>query len=251
MLIRRKGVQFEIKDADKGVVMAVFATLGVIDKDGDITLPGFFGEQEVVMLPAHDWKSVPIGKGTIREVGDKAIAELQMNLDIEEGRKWFSALKFDASHGKPLQQYSYGFTVVDGGSSDGGQDAAGQKAYRTLRSTPEGKPGCVVHEVSPVLVGAGEGTGTLAVKDAGLKFCDEVEAAVAAAEGTIHRAKSLADMRAKEGRGMSAANREKLSHLLARLKAAGDALAPLLSDDDDRKAARVELRRTLRLQTGI
>ena len=57
-------------------------TLNVIDKDGDVTLPGFFGRQEVSMLPAHDRHHVPLGKGTIEEVGDEAIAQIKMNLDI-------------------------------------------------------------------------------------------------------------------------------------------------------------------------
>ena len=251
-MIVRKHAQFEIKDAEKGVIMAVFATLNVIDKDGDITLPGFFGEQEVVMLPAHDWSSVPIGKGVIREVGDKAVAELQMNLEIEEGQKWFSALKFDMAHGKPLQEYSYGFTVQEGGSSQGGQDAAGAKAYRTLRPTPKGEPGCIVHEVSPVLVGAGNGTGTLSVKSAGLKFCDELEETIKSAEGTITRAGSLAELRAKEGRSLSAASREKLATLTERLKTALATVEPLLSDDDARrKAARVEIGRSLAIEGGL
>ncbi|CAN0424065.1 unnamed protein product, partial [Phaeothamnion confervicola] len=33
----------------------VVATLGVIDHDGDVTLPGFFGRQNIVLLPSHDW----------------------------------------------------------------------------------------------------------------------------------------------------------------------------------------------------
>ena len=39
-----------VKAADKGEVSAVFSTFGVKDHDGDVTLPGAFGEQRVKLL---------------------------------------------------------------------------------------------------------------------------------------------------------------------------------------------------------
>lgn len=159
-MIFRKPVDIkEVKDT--GMVVAVIATLNVVDKDGDVTLPGFFGEQEVVMLPCHDWGHIPLGKGRVYESGDKAVAEMKMNLDLESAREWHSALAFDLKNGRPLQQYSYGFNILSGGSSDGEKDG---RKVRFLQPAPGGAPGCKVHEISPVLVGAGEGTGTLAVK---------------------------------------------------------------------------------------
>jgi hypothetical protein len=253
MMLIRKTIQSFKDVTDKGTVLAVFSTLGVIDKDGDITLPGFIGSQHVAMLPTHDWKHVPIGKGTTRESGDQVLAELKMNLEIPSAKDWLSAIKFDLENGEPLQEYSYGFTIQDGGASEGGQDASGAKAYRTLRPTPEGKAGCIVHEVSPVLVGAGENTRTLAAK--GAKFGDELEMALAAIDGLVIRAKSLADLRAKDGRGLSAVNVERIKSLRERIKLADGSISPLLQDDDARneahKAARVELRRFLKNQAGI
>ncbi len=256
-MIIRKNV--EIKDVtDSGLIIVAFATLGVIDKDGDITLPGFFGEQDAIMLPTHNWQHRPLGKGPIKEVGDKAIAEMKVNLDDPEAKNWHSWLKFDMKNGKPLQEYSYGFTIVDGGSSPGGQDASGAKALRTLRKTPAGDPGCLVHEVSPVVVGAGEGTGTLSVKAAkegeptGLKFCDELEAALSAIDGVVTRAGSLADLRWKEGRGLSAASKERLVKMVDRLKAVGVPIESLLSKDAEvRAAARREINRSLAIEAGI
>lgn len=249
-MILRKG--FKVKEASKeGVVVACFATMGVIDKDGDITLPGFFGKQDVVMLPAHDWKHVPIGKGTVRESGDQAIAELKMNLAIPAAADWHKALLFDLENGPALQEYSYGFTIRDGGSSPGGEDAQKNKAARTLRPTPEGEPGCIIHEVSPVLVGAGARTGTLAAKGDGQRFIDEAAAALEAVEGLVGRAGALAALRGKDGRGMSAANTEKLKQLAARLEAAKAALSPLLTEDESRRALRAELGRSLFAEGGL
>jgi len=57
---------FQIKEvSDKGLVRAVIATLNVRDKDGDVTLSGAFGNQDVVVLPTHNWGHVPIGKGLL------------------------------------------------------------------------------------------------------------------------------------------------------------------------------------------
>jgi hypothetical protein len=155
----------EIKELkDSGVIRAVIATLNVIDKDGDVTLPGAFGEQEVVVVPAHDWSHIPIGKGVIREEGNQAIAEIQMNMGIASGQEWFTALKFDLEKGKPLQEWSYGFNIREGGVGDGEMDG---RRVRFLRGLTDGRPGLEVHEVSPVLVGAGQNTGTLYAK--GLK----------------------------------------------------------------------------------
>lgn len=243
MLIR-KAIQSFKDVTDKGMVRAVFSTLGVIDKDGDVTLPGFIGVQHVAMLPTHDWKHVPIGKGATSEVGDHVIADLKMNLEIPSAKDWLSAIKFDLENGQPLQEYSYGFTIMDGGAADG-IEVNGQKAYRTLQPVPGGGAGCIVHEVSPVLVGAGENTRTLAAK--GVQFCDEAETACRAVDALIARAKSLAELRAKDDRRLSVVSRERLKELLVRLDAALPLLRGVTSDDEARIAARVELGRALRL----
>jgi len=154
---------FQIKEvSDKGLVRAVIATLNVRDKDGDVTLSGAFGNQDVVVLPTHNWGHVPIGKGLVREEDGKAIAEIQMNMEIPAARDWFNALKFDLQKGQPLQEWSYGFTIKEGGAVQGEWEG---RQVRFLKPTEDGEPGLKVHEVSPVLVGAGQDTGTLAVKE--------------------------------------------------------------------------------------
>jgi HK97 family phage prohead protease len=147
----KSGVRIKAVD-DQGRGMARIATLGVVDKDLDITKSGAFGEQKVKLLPAHDWKSVPLGKARVFEHGDEVLADFQLNLEIEAAKAWHSAIKFDMSDGNPIQEYSYGFTIIkaDWGEYEG-------KSVRFLEKLK-------VHEVSPVVVGAGIGTGTLEVK---------------------------------------------------------------------------------------
>ena len=221
---------FRIKEVgDKGMVTAVIATLNVIDKDGDVILPGFFGKQEVVMLPAHDRHSIALGKGTLEEVDDEAIAQIQMNLGIQKAKDWHSALKFDLDNGKPLQEWSFGFRTFEDGVSQGEMQ---DQRVQFLGPRPDGSPGAKVDEVSPVLVGAGENTRTVEVKEN--TFLGEASKVLAAVDTFATRVKSLAELRAKQGRCLSAANMEKLKDMKARLTCLMTAFDGFLENDPEK-----------------
>lgn len=142
------------QDGQEGEFEAVIATLNTMDKDGDYTVPGAFGQQEVTILPSHNWDSVPLGKATIMERGTEVVAVGRFNLETNVGREWYQALKFDIQNGRPLQEWSYGYRVLE--SSDETIDGHMARVLRKLS----------VHEVSPVIIGAGEGTRTVSVKKA-------------------------------------------------------------------------------------
>ena len=74
---------------DVGSGTAVFATLNVIDHDGDLTLPGAIGAQQVKMLASHDWRTAPIGYGNTREEGNKCLCDFEMNLKQAAAREWY------------------------------------------------------------------------------------------------------------------------------------------------------------------
>ncbi|MGB3320086.1 MAG: hypothetical protein WA978_12055 [Sphingopyxis granuli] len=145
--------------AGKG--LAELATLSAIDSDGDTYEPGAFswkegGHQWAMMQPAHDRRKMPFGKARVYEDGDKAYAELHLNLKTEAGREWHQALLFDFEVGKPVQEWSFGYEAeftyrVTSGSR-----------IRVLSKVD-------VDEVSPVLRGAGVGTRTIAIKGAKLR----------------------------------------------------------------------------------
>lgn len=201
----RKQKAFQVKGVnDGGEVLAVIATLNVVDHGGDITLPGAFGKQEVPIVPAHDWKSVPLGRASIYEEGDKVVARMKFNLDSTAGKEWYGALKFDFDTGTPLQEYSYGYQVMQGES--GQKD--GEYVYY-LKSVK-------AHEVSPVLLGMGIGTRTLDVKKSGLTMDNEFESAESALVSVaafVDRVKALATLRAGEGRGIAAKHLDRLGRL--------------------------------------
>ena len=197
----------EVKDADRGEVEAVFATLGVKDSDGDVTLPGAFEDGAEVVISAYghtSWQGLlPVGKGTIREVGDEAILSSQFFMDTQAGKDTFTVVKNLGARG----EWSYGYDPVkySFGEHDGEQ-------VRFLESLK-------VFEVSPVLLGAGVGTRTLAAKAAGLRFGDDVSAVLAEVDRITARAADVMAMRAEKGKGLSEDSRSLLEQLHSRVKA--------------------------------
>jgi HK97 family phage prohead protease len=145
----------EMGETGKG--LAILARLSEVDHDGDTYAPGAFswkdgGEQWCPLIHHHDRYRMPFGKARVYEEGDIAYAELHLNLETQGGRDWHKTLLFDLAKGKPVQEYSYGFGVVE---SDFTQ--RGETRVRVLKRLD-------VHEVSTVIRGAGRGTGTLSMK---------------------------------------------------------------------------------------
>lgn len=158
--MNRKALTIKSMD-EAGTGIARIAILSAVDRDGDTYQPGAFswkegGHQWVQILPAHDWRAMPLGKARVYEAGDEVLADLSLNLDTQAGRDWHAALKFDLAKGTAIQEWSYGFDVID---MD--YQVRGDSRIRVLKQLD-------VMEVSPVLRGAGVGTGTVAMKGAAL-----------------------------------------------------------------------------------
>ena len=182
MDIEHKSFKVDLKQSgDTGEFEAVIATLGVVDSDGDIILPGAFQNATVSILPAHDSRSVPLGKATMEDRGDKAIAVGKFNLDIQPGKDWHNAIRFDLENGKSVQEWSFAYRVVESE-----METRDEEEVRILKKLD-------VMEVSPVLRGAGVGTGTLTAKQ---RFADQLDSTLTAVEDTLERAKSIAKLRA-------------------------------------------------------
>lgn len=231
--MERKHFEIDLSKAiklDKGEGSAIIAELNVEDHDGDVTLPGAFGIQNVNMLPAHDRMAPRLGKATLKEVDGVAIADFKFNLDKDAitAREWYATLKFDIENGPSLIEWSYGFDILD--SSFGEFEG---KQVRFLRSLK-------VHEISPVLKGAGIGTGTLAIKEQkNQTFADDMKTVVtslAEVKALLTRTESLAELRAKDGRSLSAEKQEGLKSICALLDEVQEGFGDLLlkCDGDDR-----------------
>ena len=192
----------EMNEAGEG--LARIAILSAIDSDGDTYARGAFagddGGQWCAIIPAHDRRAMPLGKAWLYEADDQALAKLHVNLETQAGRDWHQALKFDLATGKPVQEWSYGFEVLDAAFED-----RGGKRIRVLKKLK-------VDEVSPVLRGAGIGTGTIAMKGAALK-ADRFA-------GLIGSLGDLAGAVAGDASALSASGRKQLSDIHDALGAA-------------------------------
>lgn len=231
---------FEVKAVDdEGSFEAVIATLNVVDHDGDLTISGAFKTQSVSILPAHDRRSQSLGKAKIFEKGDKAIARGKFNLDIQAAREMHASLKFDLANGDPVQEWSYGFQIKE--SEEETRDG---ETIRILKSLD-------VFEVSPVLRGAGMGTGTISAKDKDQKnisLADDLAAVAKEVTRVAERAAEVIAMRLKQkldgqrrGKpGLGAKAKESLEELLGGLAFSivqQDAIGKLLGQTDETGAA--------------
>jgi HK97 family phage prohead protease len=217
-----KNLRVEVKDAAKGEVSAVFSTFGVIDSDRDVTPAGAFEDGAQVLISAYGHQSwqgaLPVGKGVIRTTKTEALLDGQFFMDTAAGRETFEVVKQLGE----LGQWSYGYDVLK--ESYGDQD--GQRV-RFLE-------GLKVHEVSPVLIGAGVNTRTLSAKSK-QTFADEAQAVMAALQGLNGRAADVMAMRAEKGKEMSPESKALLEQVQAELKKLTDLLdipvPPIPADD--------------------
>jgi 2'-5' RNA ligase len=161
--------------ADEGVVTAIVSVTGIVDDVDDIVLPGAYADTLTKRRPKvcwhHAWEQ-PIGRTLhIEELmpGDKRlpaktpdgkawpaeagalVAAMQFNLDSQAGREAFSAVRFYSETGEC--EWSIGYRVPPGKSV---KDKAGRRLIRELE----------LFELSFVLFGCNDETGTLSVKQA-------------------------------------------------------------------------------------
>lgn len=139
---------------ERGEFEAIFSRYNMVDKDGDVTLPGAFTEGQAVRIASwgHKWSELPVGRGTIHSTGDYAYVKGRFFLDTQGGRETYQTVK---NLSPDLQEWSYGYDVLE---SEPGT-FQGQRVTLLKKLN--------VFEVSPVLLGAGVDTMTTAIKSGG------------------------------------------------------------------------------------
>lgn len=141
-------------DADQtGQFQAVFSWFNVIDKQGDLTIPGAFEDGAKVKIAywGHRWENLPVGRGVIHQDQEKAWVDGKFFLDTEAGLETYKTVK---NLGE-LQEWSYGFETLDSS-----EDTRNEEKIRILKKLK-------TFEISPVFLGAGFNTQTLAIKSEG------------------------------------------------------------------------------------
>lgn len=208
--IERKTLSINLKaDGEEGEFIARFATLNVKDKDGDVTLSGAIPAGRVVPISSFSHGSwggaLTVGGAKLLETDNQAIAMGRFNLKTQAGREHYETLKFNQEQGI-LTEWSYGFKPLEFnfGEWEGQQ-------VRFLKKVD-------VFEVSPVLKGAGIDTSLLALKS-NRPLEEHAETALAVVSEFLARCKSLADLRAKDGRVLNGVNVERLTRVGMQLQA--------------------------------
>lgn len=206
MDVKSLTARVEIKDADKGTVDCVFATLGVKDKDGDVTVKGAFSNDDVV-ISAYGHASwggaLPTGKGAIREVGDEAVMSGKFFMDTQHGADTFRTVKGLG----PLQQWSYGYDAKEFTFGD-----FNGERVRFLKQL-------ATYEVSPTLLGAGLNTRTTSAKSlAGATFLGESTSVLAYVTALADRHADVMAQRGEKGKGLGKDSQEIIDQIVAQVK---------------------------------
>lgn len=216
--------------SETGEVKVAFSRLNVIDHDGDVTYPGALPAGKAVAMSDFNHSSwdgaLPVGKGVIGEADGLGILDGSFFMGTDQGRNAYHTVKAMAD----LQEWSYGYSVLAGGP-----EMFEGKSVRALRKLD-------VFEVSPVLLGAGVGTSTLAIKSGGpgpgMPYAEHLAWVMGEVEALTDRTKDRAEWRAKEGRVLSAANRTTLATIAGAMQSHHADLMALLDATDPQKASR-------------
>lgn len=191
----------DLKAANDGTFSAVFSKFGILDHDRDIVEASAVPTGiELPVLWSHSFREMPVAMGTVRHEGDAAVIDGRF-IDSTAGRDAHATVKAT----KAVQELSWGFRVLESHM----ETRDGEDVRIITRTDPL--------EVSFVLIGSNPETRVLAVKSATSTFASESDAALAAVDGVLARARSLAELRAKDGRKLGDTARAHLADLRAKL----------------------------------
>lgn len=220
---RKAFTPIEFKLSETGDISLAFSRFNVIDSDNDVTFAGALPVGKSVPMSAYGHTSwdgaLPTGKGTIRESADLGIFDGSYFMDTDQGRNGYNTTKAMAE----LQDWSYGYAVLP----PSGPETFEGKRVRGLRKLD-------VFEVSPVLKGAGVGTGTLAIKSGSLgpdaPYAEHLVWVLDAIEALNGRTKDRADWRASEARKMSGDNMAQLGAMRDRMRSMADDMESMMAE---------------------
>lgn len=193
----------DLKLTEEGEITLAFTQLNVIDKGGDVGLPGSIPTKDVPMSAyGHtSWDgALPPGRGSISEVDGWGIFRGSFFMDTTHGRDTFHTVKALAD----LQEWSYGYTA---------ETRLGQFEGKDVRFLDRQD----IFEVSPVLRGMGMGTHVMAIKGGGpddsLPYAEDLAWVMGRVKALADRTSERAELRAKEDRTLSGAVLDQIAEL--------------------------------------
>jgi len=230
---RKSFAPIDFKLSEAGDVTVAFSRLDVVDADNDVTRPGAIPAGKAVPMSAYGHTSwdgaLPTGRGKLREADGLGIFDGKFFMDTDQGRNAHATVKAMAE----LQQWSYGYKVLDGGPV-----VLDNMSVRELRRLD-------VYEISPVLIGAGVGTSTLAIKSGApgpeTPWAERLSWYVDSLSALLDHGKARQELRASEGRKLSRTDRARLEDLEVALNGHLAVIHELLLVPEDPKAAQRRL----------
>jgi uncharacterized protein len=246
--LERKAISVSLKadSLKEGEFAGYGAAFSNLDRVGDIIAPGAFkdGLQEFLangfIAWQHDW-ATPIGKALEAHEDENGLFIKAKISDTAQGKDALTLLRDGV-----IKKLSIGYRIKDAEFFDSLDELA---AYARNNSIPlkldnlEGVMGGVrllkqidLYEISLVTVPANPAASVTAVKEldafmndesrAGLPFAKHSELVRAAVEEFAHRASEITELRRKEGRVLSNANRQKLQSVVDAWAAGQEAIIP-------------------------
>lgn len=265
-MLEYKSMPHFTKEIEGRTVTGVFAVHGNVDEGGDRSWPGSFadttvaGRNRVQFLWQHNSYDPPVATiDEIREVSRAELPEAVLGYAPEATggvlvrRTYFENARaqeiFEGVVKKAIREMSYAYNVKQYDFEEMGNG----KTVRNLRKVE-------LYDVSDVNWGMNPATAGLKTMQRLLEsetpfdlHADGVETVLAA---FVTRATHMQDVRAKEGRVLSEANRKRIESLVQQLKAVGDDLSELLAvtapkaDPAEARALLIEWQRTLAKLNG-
>lgn len=206
MDVKSLTARVEIKDADRGEIECIFATIGVKDLDGDVTVKGAFSNSDVV-ISAYGHASwggaLPTGTGLIKEVGDDAVMIGRFFMDTQHGADTFRTVKGLGQ----LQQWSYGYDAKEFSFGDFEGDRV--RFLKQLHT----------YEVSPTLRGAGLNTRTTGAKSLdGVTFIGEATSVLAYVTALADRRADVLAKRGEKSKGLGTDSQAIIDQIIGQIK---------------------------------
>jgi Caudovirus prohead serine protease len=244
---RKQFTAHDLKLTEEGEITLAFTQLSVIDKGGDVGMPGSIPTKDVPMSAyGHtSWDgALPPGRGSIREADGWGIFTGSFFMDTTHGRDTFHTVKALAD----LQEWSYGYLA---------ETRLGQFEGRDVRFLDKQD----IFEVSPVLRGMGQGTHVMAIKGGGpddsLPYAEHVAWILGQWKAFNDRTADRADLRTKEGRTLSGTTLDQLAAILDQIGASYGALKDFLAANqppvkaDERLAREIDVLVTRARRMGV
>lgn len=239
MAMEFKSIPQFTKGIDDRTVTGIFAVHGNVDSGGDRSWPGAFSDTKVngrdrsVFLWQHNMHEPPVA--TIDYIKEVSRAELPESVlsyapdatgGVEVARTYYENERaqgvFEAVEKGGLREMSYAFDLIQ---YDFEKEDDGKATVRNLRKVSLFDISDVNYGLNPATEGMKEIKRLLESSTSFDGHAGGVESVLAA---FAERAAHMQEVRAKEGRVLSGANRKRIESLLTSLQTVSDDLAALL-----------------------